>query len=757
MSGTFAYFFSTPLVDEERNALSMIDVSKEMRELEAVYEDSNAARGEIKFVSSVATPSDFTKVLSTYRPNVLHFSGHGDRDGNCMFENEMGVVRRIGAYEFAELLRHFGSLDLIFLSSCYSEKLARELVQQKCCKVVVAVNTDHAVLDKVSMRFTTSFYASLFNGFSIEWSFEIARARVKLDMTSGNFVKLTSNSDAGKITVTSRKRHSDGEVFDIIRASSNCLNRCDSPLQNVIGRSRELQQLVQMLNSRGIRSVACIGEPGIGVTSVVLSCAKFISERNMFDDVYFINLDREEGSLRDLICKILTLSDSYSTDAEMMTRFKERYVSQKILLVIDGCDTSKKNIDSKICRVLEGMGVTLFLGIRHVETTRIDVPHIKMDEGLAKRSVRIERLSDENIALLFLRASPRNLTLSELQYLSEMKLNDLKSFDDVVMSFSTSKIVCSLRGSASVAVRVASYINASVDLTKEKFEKEIIEKIVPRISKQVQNRSTSKSGRRDRLRRIMSVYLKEKEELRCAVNEFVQIWKEDSVCDWSLVKFHLLKDFKTCFPERPLNHKDLDTLYSYSISHSKTGPFRFFQRDNSFCVKTLADFFARWWIPFKQSMSILKSSWIAKPYNSNGEPLGSLIEGFLRNSEVTTLLKERSVGTFLVRFSFSQPGWLVVEYLIKGKVATQKRRATVEVHNIKGATRFVLPIKKGLKFEKETLPDLLSAVSLFKYLHPDRPKNQILSSRHHHHKKKKRRRPRVKKEDGKRGMAWGVT
>ena len=152
-------------------------------------------------------------------------------------------------------------------------------------------------------------------------------------------------------------------------------------------------------------------------------------------------------------------------------------------------------------------------------------------------------------------------------------------------------------------------------------------------------------------------------------------------------------------------------------------------------------------------MSILKSSWIAKPYNSNGEPLGSLIEGFLRNSEVTTLLKERSVGTFLVRFSFSQPGWLVVEYLIKGKVATQKRRATVEVHNIKGTTRFVLPIKKGLKFEKETLPDLLSAVSLFKHLHPDRPKNQILSSRHHH--KKKRRRPR-KEDDGKRGMAWGV-
>ena len=316
--------------------------------------------------------------------------------------------------------------------------------------------------------------------------------------------------------------------------------------------------------------------------------------------------------LRDSICKVLSLSDSYSTDAEMMTRFKERYVSRKNFARHRWMRHIKKNINSKICRVLEGMGVTLLLGIRHVKTTKIGVPHIKMDEGLAKRSLRIERLSDQHIALLFLRASPRNLTLSELRYLSETELIDLKSFDDVVMSFSTSKIVCSLRGSASVAVRVASYINASVDLTKEKCEKEIIENIVPRISKQVQNRSTSKkSGRRDRLRKIMGVYLKEKEELRRAVNDFVQIWEEDSVCDWSLVKFHLSQNFRTSFPERPLNHKDLDTLYSYSMSHPKTGPFRFFQRDNSFCVKTLADFFARWWIPFKQSMRVLKSSWIA--------------------------------------------------------------------------------------------------------------------------------------------------
>ena len=105
-TGTFAYFFSTPLVDEEKNALSMIDISRERRELEDIYEDSNA-RCQIKFVSSVATSSSFAKVLSVYRPNVLHFSGHGDRDGYCVFENEMGAVRRIGAKELSEFMKQF--------------------------------------------------------------------------------------------------------------------------------------------------------------------------------------------------------------------------------------------------------------------------------------------------------------------------------------------------------------------------------------------------------------------------------------------------------------------------------------------------------------------------------------------------------------------------------------------------------------------------------------------------------------------------
>ena len=54
-------------------------------------------------------------------------------------------------------------------------------MKNKCANAIVAVNTDHAILDTVSIKFTSSFYAALFNGFKINEAFEIARARIKLD------------------------------------------------------------------------------------------------------------------------------------------------------------------------------------------------------------------------------------------------------------------------------------------------------------------------------------------------------------------------------------------------------------------------------------------------------------------------------------------------------------------------------------------------------------------------------------------------
>ena len=120
---------------------------------------------------------------------------------------------------------------------------------------------------------------------------------------------------------------------------------------------------------------------------------------------------------------------------------------------------------------------------------------------------------------------------------------------------------------------------------------------------------------------------------------------------------------------------------------------------------------------------------------------------------------------------------IVVEYLADtgsdySQVPKRKKAIIDVIVSSDGKPRFVMQIKKG-KIEKDKLCDLLGKITLFKYLHPDRPKDEVLSSRHHHHHHhywngridhhryqgstyQAKRRVRNADCSRKRNMAWGV-
>ena len=153
MSEEIWYFFSTPLVDERGNVWGMIEEQGER------VEPCTRIRTREERSSSWVRWQRRPLLLEFYphRPNVLLSADMGI---------EMGIVcsktRWVlwGRGHRTRNLRHIGLIDLIFPVA--TRETRRELVEQKCLQVVVAVNTDQ-LLDKVSMRFTTSFYASLFN------------------------------------------------------------------------------------------------------------------------------------------------------------------------------------------------------------------------------------------------------------------------------------------------------------------------------------------------------------------------------------------------------------------------------------------------------------------------------------------------------------------------------------------------------------------------------------------------------------------
>lgn len=108
------------------------------------------------------------------RPRVMHFSGHGKRDGALVMHRGIGdAYVEVAPQRLVKALRIAGtSLRLIVLNACFSEALAKKLVE---AMDVVVVGMNRLVQDQTAIRFGKVFYGFLFDGLSIRDALELTR------------------------------------------------------------------------------------------------------------------------------------------------------------------------------------------------------------------------------------------------------------------------------------------------------------------------------------------------------------------------------------------------------------------------------------------------------------------------------------------------------------------------------------------------------------------------------------------------------
>ncbi|GAB2613354.1 hypothetical protein Aab01nite_69480 [Paractinoplanes abujensis] len=104
---------------------------------------------------------DISQALVDHEPAVVHFSGHGDRDGNLHIEDNNGRSTEVTPEGLAALFSlHSKTLRCVILNACYSERLARNLVPH----VGHVVGMRSRILDTAAVEFSVGFYLSLFAG-----------------------------------------------------------------------------------------------------------------------------------------------------------------------------------------------------------------------------------------------------------------------------------------------------------------------------------------------------------------------------------------------------------------------------------------------------------------------------------------------------------------------------------------------------------------------------------------------------------------
>jgi len=118
---------------------------------------SNNPAFEIKDRQAVK-PDDVLQTILNYKPNIVHFSGHGQDTGEICFEDEKGNSKTIPPEALASLFELVTEhVKCVLINACYSEVQAKAISQF----VPIVIGTKKEISDSAAIKFSTGFYTAL--------------------------------------------------------------------------------------------------------------------------------------------------------------------------------------------------------------------------------------------------------------------------------------------------------------------------------------------------------------------------------------------------------------------------------------------------------------------------------------------------------------------------------------------------------------------------------------------------------------------
>jgi len=363
-SNQILILFSAPLLTEELSPVENLSIQEEIDAIALVLEDISHPI-EVEIVVKVATSQNLQDVLShRVKPLIIHFIGHGMRDGNStalVLEDEVGITRSFSEEELDIALSNQKQppCQLALLNACHSEKLAQAFVKAGVSHVI-AVNAEDRILDVAARCFSRRLYQALFNQDSVVNSFLLSRNAVKLDdklrklFNSQTFQQGVNFDEAFKFRLLPQASHHESLIIEpadshqvIYPQWSNTNIPRNDP--NFVGRRQEIHQVIKALIESDKRCIALHGMGGIGKTALAYAIGKWLHERDRYKDgVWFISL-RDTDSVGTLITKIKQSLELKSFALEKELR------NSRVLLILDDLDKLIEKESDELIEVLNSL------------------------------------------------------------------------------------------------------------------------------------------------------------------------------------------------------------------------------------------------------------------------------------------------------------------------------------------------------------------------------------------------------------------
>lgn len=122
--------------------------------------------------------SDLQDHLLRYRPDIVHFSGHGSAASEIILEDHLGYSKPISPPALSKLFNTLrDNIKCVVLNACYSEVQAEAIAKHIDC----VIGMHHAIGDLAAVNFATAFYRGLGYGKDLATAFNLGVGQIDLE------------------------------------------------------------------------------------------------------------------------------------------------------------------------------------------------------------------------------------------------------------------------------------------------------------------------------------------------------------------------------------------------------------------------------------------------------------------------------------------------------------------------------------------------------------------------------------------------
>jgi len=168
-----ALFLAANPPDTER-----LSLDKEIREITSKIRASEY-RELVELISIWAVqPDDLLQSLNTYKPQIVHFSGHGSSSGEIILVDQKGDAKPVPASALKTLFTTLkDNIQVVILNACYSKTQAEAIAQTIDC----TIGMKEEIGDEAAITFISSFYRAIGFGRSVLAAFEQGKVALMLE------------------------------------------------------------------------------------------------------------------------------------------------------------------------------------------------------------------------------------------------------------------------------------------------------------------------------------------------------------------------------------------------------------------------------------------------------------------------------------------------------------------------------------------------------------------------------------------------